>query len=156
MTTEIKCANCPTTVQRVFGPDDDASAPWLCPECDTDEGDVPIEDESEIFGSEEQLRKADEFNGEPTDIPYIRYLKTEGLLGDNFPDDPQPKPRPVLVDDGEWFEEHAGLPTRAEIASTEKRLRKHGLAENQLHGQQDIQAVIVPVIEGTELQGGIQ
>jgi hypothetical protein len=156
MTTEIKCANCPTVVQRVFGPNDDAAAPWLCPKCDTDEGEVPIEDGRETFGSEEQLREADVFNGEPADIPYIGHLKAEGLLGDFPDDDPKPKPRPVLVDDGEWFEEHAGLPTKAEIAFTEKRLAKHGLSENIIHSQQDIQPVIVPVIEGTEFQGDIQ
>lgn len=154
MTTEIKCAKCPTTVQRVFGPDEDTTAPWLCPECDSDEGEVPIEDESEIFGSEEQLREADSFNGEHSNAPYIRYLEAEGLLDDHFPDDP---PAPTVMDrPGGWFEEHAGLPTRAEIAFTEKRLRKHGLAGNQLYSQQDIVPVIVPVIEGTELQGGIQ
>jgi len=157
MTVEIKCANCPTTVQRVYGPDDDATVPWLCPDCDADEGEGPAEDEG--FGSEEQLRKADEFNGEPADIPYIRYLKAEGLLGGSFPDD---KPATLVVVDkpAGWFtggdDNVAGRPTKAQIAFTEKQLAKHGLAENQLHGQQDIQAVVEPIIEGSEFQGSIQ
>src|SRR5216684_3150699 len=127
MTTQIKCANCPTTVQRVFGPDDDASAPWLCPECDTDEGDVPIEDESEIFGSEEQLRKADEFNGELSDVPYIGFLKEEGLLDDSSLDD-KPAKLMIVGKPGGWFtgggDNVAGKPTKAQIAFTEKRLAK--------------------------------
>jgi DNA-directed RNA polymerase subunit RPC12/RpoP len=156
MTTEIKCANCPTTVHRVFGPDDDATAPWRCPECDSNEDEIPIEDDS--FGSEKQIREADLFNGEQPDAPYIRFLEQEGLLDDSFLDDPKSEPVlvPVLVDDAVWFEEHAGKPTKAEITFTEKRLAKHGLSENIIHTQQDIQPVIVPVIEGTEFQGGIQ
>jgi len=155
MTTEIKCANCLATAQRAFGPAEDATAPWLCPECDANEG-VAVDDGSDVFGSERQLRDADEFNGEESDAPYVRYLKAEGLLGDNFPDDPQPKAGPVLVDDGQWFEEHAGVPTKTEIAFTEKRLAKYGLSENIVHSQQDIQPVVVPIIEGTEFQGDVQ
>ncbi len=156
MTTQIKCANCPTTVQRVFGPDDDASAPWLCPECDTDEGDVPIEDESEIFGSEEQLRKADSFNGESTNIPYVEHAKREDLWGDDFPDDTRAKR--VLDKPGGWFADSSiiGPPTLAQRKKTEQRLVKHSLAENQLHSQEDIQGVVEPALESSEFQGDIQ
>jgi hypothetical protein len=121
MTIEIKCANCPTTVQRIFGPDDDATAPWLCSECDKDEDEVPVEDEG--LGSEQEQN-----------------------------------PELTLVDQGNWFEDDsvAGRPTRAQRKKAEQRLAKYGLARHQLRSQQDIQAVVKPIIEGSELQGGIQ
>jgi hypothetical protein len=84
-------------------------------------------------------------------------LKAEGLLDERFPDEPA---KLVVVDKpGGWFtggdDNIAGKPTKAQIAFIENRLAKHGLAENQ-HGQQDTQAVVEPVLEGSEFQGSIQ
>jgi hypothetical protein len=121
MTIEIKCANCPTTVQRVFGPDEDTTPPWLCPDCDPDENEVPIKDGG--LGSEQEQ-----------------------------------KPKLTLVDHGDWFEDDsvAGRPARAQRKKTEQCLAKYGLARHQLRSQQDVQAVVKPIIEGNELQAGIQ
>ncbi len=154
MTIEIKCANCLTTVRRACGTDEETTAPWLCPDCDPDEGAVAVEDEG--FGSEKQLREADAFNDESTNIHYIGYLKAKGLLGDHFPDD-EPAEK-VLDGPGGWFADDSivGKPTRAQRKKTEKRLAKHGLAANQLRSQQDVQAVVKPVLEGSEFQGDIQ
>src|SRR6266436_1511266 len=49
MTIQIKCANCPTTTQRVVGGTDEEMATWLCPDCDPDDGSVAVRDED--FGS---------------------------------------------------------------------------------------------------------
>jgi hypothetical protein len=150
-TSEIKCANCVTTVHRTFVT---AASNWLCPDCDPDRDEVSVEDES--FGSEKQLRDADAFNGESTEIHYIADLKAKGLFGDHFSND---KPaRRVLDQPGGWFADDSviGPPTRPQMAWTERRLNRQGLADNQLHSQQDIQALVKPILEDTEFQDGIQ
>ncbi|MGH7746552.1 MAG: hypothetical protein ACREQ5_17600, partial [Candidatus Dormibacteria bacterium] len=85
----------------------------------------------------------------PTDAPYIAHLKADGLFDGQFPDEKPAKPKAKNV--------RTDVRTSVQKRwDTEQRLAEHGLALSQLHGQQDIQHVVRPVLEGSELQGGIQ